>query len=213
MNNSEYSKDSGQTHESGITDKNLEKLINIAQESGAASAAVISAQDIKVQNELANMCKEPRCENYGLSASCPPFVSGPSGFREMQKKMKHAIVVKIDVPLETLMSDQGQEIMKLLHETVANVENSAVEMGYANSKAFAGGSCKKLFCHDYADCRVVSKKGRCRNPKSARQSMSGFGINVSEMIVTAGWSGKSYVRDRETDADSMSWIAGVILVG
>ncbi|QTA77932.1 DUF2284 [Desulfonema limicola] len=191
----------------------LEKLINTALESGVSDAAVISAQDIKVQDELAALCTDSRCENYGLSAGCPPFVSGPSGFRKIQKKFNHALVIKIDVPLEILMANQVYEIMKIVHEIAAYVESSAVKMGYTRSKAFAGGSCKKIFCHEYRDCCVISKKDRCRNPESARASMSGFGINVAEMLKTAGWSGTSIVKDGETSTDSMSWVAGMVLVG
>lgn len=195
------------------TDQNLVKLLDFAKNSGAVRAAIISAQDIKVQDELAKLCKEPKCENFGLSPSCPPYVSGPSGFRKIREKSKYAMVIKMDVPLETLLSDQDREIMRFLHEIVADIENKAVQMGFINSKAFAGGSCKTIFCRDYPDCLKLSKKGRCRNPDSARPSMSGFGINVSEMIKKAGWAAENLVRDKKTDADGMTWVAGLIMIG
>jgi predicted metal-binding protein len=121
----------------------LKKLIKQASQSGASGAAAISASDISVEDDLAKLCREPQCESYGLSTSCPPHVSGPSGFRKLLKKFKHAIVIKIDVPLEILFSSERRDIMKLLHEIAAGIEQAAVKTGYHSSKAFAGGSCKK----------------------------------------------------------------------
>jgi len=162
---------------------------------------------------LAKLCREPQCESYGLSTSCPPHVSGPSGFRKLLKKFEHAIVIKIDVPLEILLSSERRDIMRLLHEIVAGTEQAAVKTGYPNSKAFAGGSCKKIFCHDYEGCRVLAEGGECRNPRHARPSMSGFGINVSKLMQAAGWTMNRYNREANPDASSTAPICGLILIG
>ena len=193
----------------------LKELIKQASQSGASGAAVISASDISVEDDLAKLCREPQCESYGLSTGCPPHVSGPSGFRKLLKKFKHAIVIKIDVPLEILLSSERSDIMRLLHEIVAGIEQAAVKTGYPSSKAFAGGSCKKIFCHDYEDCRVLTEGGECRNPRHARQSMSGFGINVSKLMHAAGWTMNRYNSNSEADSDTASTapICGLILIG
>jgi len=80
------------------TDLNLKELVRLACSLGASDAQITSSGDILVENDLANLCKEPQCENYGLSLSCPPHVSGPSEFRKLQKSIKHAVVVRIVVP-------------------------------------------------------------------------------------------------------------------
>jgi predicted metal-binding protein len=54
-------------------------LIELARWLGASDAAIISAQDISVEDDLAKLCLDLPCENYGLSGSCPPHVAGPSG--------------------------------------------------------------------------------------------------------------------------------------
>ena len=85
-------------------------------------------------------------------------------------------------------------------------------MGYAESKAFAGGSCKKIFCREHAACRVLSGEGECRNPQYARPSMSGFGINVLKLLQKAGiQADKTPVRADYPD-ESMSWTAGLVMV-
>jgi len=62
----------------------LKELTRLACRLGASDAKVVSTADISVEDDLANLCREPQCENCGLSASCPPHVAGPSGFRELQ---------------------------------------------------------------------------------------------------------------------------------
>lgn len=200
---------------STISDHSIDELIQLACRSGASEARLISAKDISVQEKLARFCREPRCEQFGLAPGCPPHVSGPSGFRALQAKFTHALAIRIDVPTESLFSDERRGIMKLLHEIVAGVESAAIGMGYENSKGFAGGSCKPLFCLDHSECRVLSGEGECRHPESARPSMSGFGIDVGELMRTAGWSGEKAVLegDSESESPGMSWVAGLVLVG
>ena len=203
--------------ESGLkkaeTDLNLKELVRLACSLGVSDAKIISSGDIMVEDHLASLCKEPQCENYGLSPSCPPHVSGPSGFRKLQKSIKHAIVVRIVVPSAALFSDERWGIMRLLHEIVGAVELAAVGMGCSDSKAFAGGSCKKIFCHDHEGCRRLSEDGECRHPQYARPSMSGFGINVSELMKVCGWPADINTREPRSGADSMSWVAGLVMVG
>jgi predicted metal-binding protein len=191
-----------------------EDLIELARRLGASNAGIISSAGISVEDDLANLCQESLCENYGQSASCPPHVSGPSGFRELLKEYEQVLVFKIDVPSEVLFSSERPNIFRLLHEIGANIEQSAVRMGYRNSKAYAGGSCKRLFCPDHPKCRVVSEGGKCRNPDRARPSMSGFGINVSKLMLAAGWTmHRSTPPGVGPGAASTGTVCGLVLIG
>lgn len=60
----------------------LQELRTGACRAGATEAAIVAAKDIVVEDELAERCRQPRCENYGLSRSCPPHVAGPVAFRK-----------------------------------------------------------------------------------------------------------------------------------
>jgi len=196
-----------------MTGMYLEKLVQKAISMGASDAMSIPSNDISVEDHLARYCLEPRCPTYGLSPSCPPYVSGPDGFREIRQTHKHAIVVRLDAPATVLFSDKNTVIFRLLHEIVAGIEQEAMRSGYPNSKAFAGGSCKKIFCDTYPDCSVLTENGICRYPQTARPSMSGFGINVSALMRTCGWPADINVHRTELDSDVMSWIAGLIMLG
>jgi len=190
-------------------------LTQLARRLGASEVGIVNASQVPVEDHLANVCREIRCEAYGLSPSCPPNVSGPSGFKELIKKMRYGVVVRIDIPSSVMFSNERREVMGLLHEIVASVEQEAVRMGYAGSKSFAGGSCKQIFCREHAECRVISEQGECRNPKSARPSMSGFGINVLKLMQKAGIPVDKSLTPDQTGyhGESMSWVAGLVMVG
>jgi predicted metal-binding protein len=196
-----------------MTEMYSEKLVQKAISMGASDAMSIPSNDISIEDHLARYCLEPRCPTYGLSPSCPPYISGPDGFRELQRTHKHAIVVRLNAPATMLFSDKSTVIFRLLHKTVAGVEQEAIRFGYPNSKAFAGGSCKKIFCLDYPDCSALAEGGICRYPQTARPSMSGFGIDVSALMRACGWPADINVRRTESDPDSMSWIVGLVMLG
>ncbi len=164
----------------------LKELIQKAYKSGASTATVISVKDIEVDDSLADKCREPRCVYYGLSKSCPPNVAGPFVFKEGLKSYNQAIFFKIDVPSKILYSSESREVFQLLHEIASHIENSAVKIGFKNAKAYAGGSCKNIFCYSHPECLALSEEGRCRHPECARPSMSGFGINVARLYEKSG---------------------------
>ncbi|MBS3918040.1 MAG: DUF2284 domain-containing protein [Deltaproteobacteria bacterium] len=193
-------------------DAKLKQLIQNAQGSGATEAAIISTRVIVVDDDLADKCREPRCENYGLSRSCPPHISGPTVFKEHLEEFSQAVFFKIDVPSEILYSSERRELFQLLHEIAAGIEKSAIEMGFAHAQAYAGGSCKKVFCYDYPECLALAGEGECRNPGYARPSMSGFGINVAKLFETAGWNTGTNTHDAVSTANKTASVCGLVLI-
>jgi len=192
--------------------KNLQTLVDLAACSGASDTAVVAAGQIVVEPQLADYCTSPGCAQYGLSRSCPPHVEGPEAFQAWLKEYNTAMVVKIEVPSQVLMSDERREVFELLHHLVAGVEKAAMAQGYQRARAFAGGSCKQIFCDQYADCRVVDRQGRCRNPRYARPSMSGFGVNVGRLMQLAGWQMEKMTKNTDTAKVPLGTLVGLILV-
>jgi predicted metal-binding protein len=195
----------------GRFDQTVAGLISKAVQLGAASAVFIASDKIVIEDALANLCREPLCDNFGLSASCPPHVPGPAQFRQWLKASKGAIFFKIEVPTESLFAEDRREIMGLLHHIASQTEQDAIEQGYVNSKAFAGGSCRKIFCHEKADCAVLSNE-KCRNPSTARPSMSGFGVNVAKLIEVSGWGSEGIPAGGVGKQASFSALYGLVLI-
>lgn len=181
-------------------------LIQTAISLGASEAVIIPSSMIVVDDDLAKLCNgNPACPNYGLSPSCPPHVQGPSAFRQWQNSSSFCVVIRMDFPPVGVMTPERRDLGRLLHEIVSGVEHKAVSLGYTNARSFAGGSCKNVFCYDFSFCRVLSENGPCRNPDTARPSMSGFGINVAKLMDSAKWK-------EPPDLKSMSWMAGIVLL-
>jgi len=190
----------------------IEHLAEEAKRLGATASAIISSGDIQVRDDLAALCNgEYPCPNYGIAASCPPHVEGPAEFRRWQVQSQYSITVKIELPTAILFSDRN-ELMQLLHQITAAVEQKAIRAGYKDSKAFAGGSCKGLFCNDQATCCVVAEGKPCRHAESARPSMSGFGIDVTQLMLSSGWSAEKAENKNVSDQDAVSWVAGLIML-
>ncbi len=187
-------------------------LIAKAVQMGASGAAVIAVDRIVIEDGLASLCREPRCENFGLSASCPPHVPGPARFKQWMQASKGAVFFKIEVPSDSLFSDDRREIMGLLHDIAAQIEQHAIERGYSNSKAFAGGSCKMIFCREQSNCAVLANE-KCRNPAIARPSMSGFGVNVGKLIEASGWGNGDLQSGGAVRHGSFVALYGLVLIG
>ncbi len=184
----------------------LEELTSLAIGLGASDAKIIPANEISAEDHLAALCKETRCENYGSSPTCPPNVKGPVWMREQLQGVEYALVLKLELPDDVMYSDQRREVGKLLHFFVIQVEQAAREMGFVNSTAFAGGSCKNLFCYDQGKCNVLYGDGQCRNPDMARPSISGFGINTNSLLKAAGW-------DQQDTKEKLNTRLGLVLIG
>lgn len=191
----------------------LEQLTKEARKLGANAVAIISSKEIQVEDNLAALCNgEYACPNYSLAASCPPNVEGPAEFRKWQAQSKYSITVKIELPTSVMFSGERNGVMQLLHQIVATVEQKAIQLGFKNSKGFAGGSCKELFCKDQPNCSVVADNQPCRHVDIARPSMSGFGIDVTPLIKSSGWSAPVAEKSNTSDKDATSWVAGLIML-
>jgi predicted metal-binding protein len=188
----------------------LSDLVDLAISLGASDAKIIPAQDILAEDYLAGLCLETKCPNYGLSPTCPPNVEGPAWLREYLKGIDWALVLKLELPADLMYSEQRLEIGKLLHFMVIQIETAAREMGLGKSRGFAGGSCKNLFCRDEVQCRVLYGDGQCRNPDSARPSISGYGINTNHLNKAAGWAPAGGTKG---GPQGMSTRYGLVLLG
>ena len=190
----------------------LSNLIDLAYDLGASGAALIPSKQIEVKDQLAVKCVQPRCENFGQSFSCPPYVEGPDGFRDLIKRLPHSLVIRLVVPAATLLSWERFELGRVHHELVALLEKAAVDVGYPESRGFAGGSCKELFCQDHLACQRING-GACRHPDIARPSLSGFGVDVFKLVASCGWETHIETELGENQENSLSWVAGLVLIG
>jgi hypothetical protein len=62
------------------------------------------------------------------------------------------------------------------------------------------------------DSRMVIDKLDAENPERARQSMSGFGINVTKLYQAAGWPFKNVTYQNSSEVIKMSSLCGLVLI-
>ena len=186
----------------------LPQLLETAKEKGATDAVILAPHQVIVDETLAEKCLSPRCENYGLSRSCPPHVTGPKDFMAMLKNCEAALFFKIDLPKDLLFSSDRRECFRLLHQVASGIEPKAIQWGFKGASAYAGGSCRNIFCYDEASCRVIDEKSPCRHPHTARPSMSGFGVHVAKLMETAGWHDDG----PSPSPEGMSHVCGLVLL-
>jgi len=184
-------------------------LLARARHLGASDAALIDPAAIPVRAELAGFC--PDCPSHGMSASCPPYVAGPDHFRELQATYRRALILKLEVPAEVLLTEDRHEVFQLLHEVVADVEREAARSGFPRARGFAGGGCQRLFCPDERDCAVLDG-GECRHPDQARQSMSGYGVDVGATVALAGWTMGRITAAGPAAGVELGVLAGLVLL-
>ena len=195
-----------------LRENDLQELITGACLAGATEVALLAAGDIVIDAELAERCRDPRCENYGLSLSCPPHVAGPAAMQKVLKTYHQALFFRIDVPSEVLFSSDNRELFQLLHEIAAGIEQDAIKRGYLRAKAYAGSSCKAIFCHDQPGCQALGTSKKCRNPQKARPSMSGFGINVAKLLQSAHWGSGTEKLGTRDESKKISSVCGLVLI-
>jgi predicted metal-binding protein len=195
-----------------MVDKHEQQLLRRATELGVSDARLIDAAHIRVEDDLAAICKDPGCPGYGQGANCPPHVMKPEAFRQLLRACPRALVFKFDVPTEVLLGDGRFEVSRIVHETAAALERHALACGYAAARGFAAGSCKRIFCAEEMDCRVLSEDGTCRHPDAARPSISGLGVNFFELSRAVGWPIHKITSESDPDEVPMGLMAGIVLL-
>lgn len=140
-------------------------------------------------------------------------MGGPHTFRKLLAQVGWAIVLKIDVPTQTLLGKDRYPIYRSLHTIAAAVERLAIDQGCPSTRASAGGSCKRIFCADHSDCPVIANSALCRHPDQARHSISGYGVNVFRLMKSAGWQMNRITCDTSPEAVPTGSLVGLVLVG
>jgi predicted metal-binding protein len=190
----------------------LNDLISSAKSLGATDAKVVSPATISVKDEIIELCKEPLCESYGKSINCPPHTMKPRMFRSRLYNYKNAILFKIDVPTEILLSERRFKKFRKIYHIAVQLEAIAIEAGFKQSRAFAAGSCKPVFCPEY-QCQALLAESSCRYPDSARPSMEAVGIDVFKLIGDVGWQISRINVNSNPESTPYGLLTGLVLVG
>ena len=196
--------------------KDLERYQEKAIELGADRVTLVRVENIPVDERVTLKCQIPRCFGYGVSAHCPPNTLKPAELRELLKKYTWAVFFIKDVPSEVIIRDKAtikervaayQEVYKI----VSAVESRAFYDGHYLAFGFGAGSCRHTFCGQQKNCQALQGE-RCRFPLLSRPSMEAVGIDVYQMVVSAGWDIYPIGSGAKAEDMPKGTLAGIIII-
>jgi len=197
---------------------NLERYRELARETGAADAVIISAADVAVDERVRLKCLVPRCLRAGETPNCPPNAPDLGLVREALGRFSWALLFKCEVgPLEDYAPGSGQtkeEKRRVLSfhrqgsDVIYALERQAYKDGYHLALGFGGGSCKDYLCQGML-CQFLDS-GRCRFPHRARPAMEAMGIDVISLINKVGW--KAYAMVDDLDKVPCAITVGIVFI-
>jgi predicted metal-binding protein len=181
----------------------LERYRQLALDTGASAAAILSASEVVVDERVRLKCLVPRCLRAGETPNCPPNAPDLDLVRRALACFSWAVLFKCDVgPLEDYAPGRGktkEEKRRVLSfhrassEVVYALERQAYGDGYHLAMGFGGGSCKDYLCQGMI-CQFLDS-GRCRYPHRSRPSMEAMGIDVLSLTRKVGWEAYALLDD------------------
>ena len=174
----------------GQLNRDLERYRKLATDVGASDAAIVSANQIVVDERVHMKCRFPLCGEYGQCMNCPPNTGSIEELRRRIGLYEHAIVLKLDVPSERIAGaaarGEGVEDLRKLCKIISDVESAAYYDGYYFATGFASASCHFIWCQG-VECQALAGKG-CRQRAKVYTSMEAAGIDVFNLVASLGWN-------------------------
>ena len=163
----------------GISEKKIDRIVDLLKKEGAAKVKVIPARDIVIDERVRFKCQVPLCDSYGRNLMCPPNLPTVAEFRKVAARYEKATLAQVISPL--IPSDDPFAPARKLHDIINIGEREAFLLGFTFAAGLIGGCCR--LCKT---CVAAKSGGSCRYPFKARPSMEAMGIDV---LSTAGRAG------------------------
>ena len=159
----------------------VQKLQMLASAKGATSTKVIPASEVIVGDWVRQKC-EFGCRGYARYFTCRPYTPSPEETRKRLQEYSHALLVEF-----TELKEKEEQLD--VHKLMFQLEREAFLSGLYKAFAYVSGPCRLCDICQAGELRhgqLESKKG-CKNPKMARPSMEGCGIDVFATGRKAGY--------------------------
>jgi len=176
-------------HDPGLLQQNLGRYVKLALDKGVSNAAIVSTEQIVVDERVLMKCRFPLCGEYGACMNCPPNTGSIEKMRERVRLFEYAVVLKLDVPGERIAGPaargEGVEDLKKLCKIISDIESAAFYDGYYFATGYSSASCHFIWCKGL-ECQALAGKG-CRQRARAYASMEAVGIDVFHLAASLGW--------------------------
>ncbi|MCG8551095.1 MAG: DUF2284 domain-containing protein, partial [Desulfobacterales bacterium] len=142
-----------------------DKMYYTAMDAGFKHAALLPAGDVVISSWPRLKCRFG-CAKYSTNLKCPPNGLAHEKTRELLSEYAQVMIIEGAPP--------GLDF----HTNLLDLEKKAFLHGYYRALSFIAGPC--------TICTECPDTGKCRNPKLARPSMEGSGIDVYATCRNAG---------------------------
>ena len=177
----------------GKKEKDLETFRRLAIELGAADAAIVSTDEIIIDERVRAKCMYPKCAFYGNNINCPPHAPDLDFIRKLVARYTYGILFSVKgnpkdfVGPDFLKRVGRKNRAKTIVNTVCSeIESRAFYEGYHLALAFGQGPCKSYWCPDQP-CAALGEEKACRFSLKARSSVEAVGIDAYSMATRKGW--------------------------
>ena len=174
-------------------EEDLEKFRQMAVDLGAEDAAVISSDEIIVDERVRVKCIYPKCMFYGNNMNCPPHAPDLDFVRKLMARYSHGILFCVKGDKKDFF---GPDFLKkvgrnnpaksTLNTICSEIESRAFYEGYQFALALGQGPCKSFWCPDQP-CSALEPGKACRFALKARTSVEALGIDAYTMAAKRGW--------------------------
>ena len=171
----------------------LKNFQQMAIELGAADAAIVSADEVMVDERVRAKCIYPKCAFYGNNMNCPPHAPDLDFVRKLLARYTHGILFCVKGETKDFA---GPDFLKkvgrnnrpksTLNTICSEIEGRAFYEGYPFALALGQGPCKSFWCAD-KPCSGLEPGQTCRFPLKARTSVEALGIDAYSMATKQGW--------------------------
>ena len=196
----------------------LKKFQQMAVGLGAADAAVVSSDEIIVDERVRAKCLYPKCAYYGNNLNCPPHAPDLDFVRKLIARYSWAILFCVkgdtkDFAGADFVKRAGRKnrAKSTVVTICSEVESRAFYEGYPFALALGQGPCKSFWCPD-KPCSGLEPDKACRFSLKARSSAEAMGIDAFTMAAKRGW--EIYPCGARVEADKLPHVLliGLILI-
>ena len=143
----------------------MNKLNEITRNFDNIEAKIIDISTVETGMWTLFKCKYG-CTNYNKSLGCPPFTPTAIEMKEALKSYSTGLLIK------------SKDDMKIINETLLDLEYLALELEFFKAFALGAGRCR--ICET---CNL----NQCLHPKTHRPSMEACGIDVQTTAKNNGF--------------------------
>jgi predicted metal-binding protein len=198
--------------------RDLEGFRRFAIELGAADAAIISTDEIIVDERVRAKCMYPKCAFYGNNINCPPYAPDLHFIRKLVARYAYGILFCVRGnprdfvgPGFFMGAGRRRGVKEILNTVCSEIESRAFYEGYHLAVAFGEGPCKAFWCRDLP-CAALGEGKTCRFPLKARSSVEAVGIDAFSMAARKGWEIYPCGARVDTEKVPHALLIGLILI-